>query len=203
MLELKSQPSVSTLGDLSASVAHNILLSPAVAAESWDDLAAARERSREINSEGLMLKRRSSAYRVGRVRGDWWKWKISPFTVDAVLIYAQPGTGKRATLYTDYTFGVWDGGQLVPFAKAYSGLTDAEIRQVDAFIRRNTIEKFGPVRTVKPELVFELAFEAIQRSSRHKSGIAVRFPRILRWRTDKRMEEADSLDTIRALLPEE
>jgi DNA ligase-1 len=180
-----------------------IMLSPTVAAESWDDLAAARERSREINAEGLMLKRRGSVYRVGRVRGDWWKWKINPFTVDAVLIYAQPGTGKRATLYTDYTFGVWDGDQLVPFAKAYSGLTDAEIREVDTFIRRNTVEKFGPVRTVKPELVFELAFEAIQRSSRHKSGIAVRFPRILRWRTDKRMEEADSLDTIRALLPEE
>jgi ATP-dependent DNA ligase len=178
-------------------------LSPTVPAATWDDLAAARERSREINAEGLMLKRRSSIYRVGRVRGDWWKWKINPFTVDAVLIYAQPGSGKRATLYTDYTFGVWDGDQLVPFAKAYSGLTDAEIRQVDAFIRRNTVEKFGPVRTVKPELVFELAFEAIQRSSRHKSGIAVRFPRILRWRTDKRMEEADSLETIRALLPEE
>jgi ATP-dependent DNA ligase len=178
-------------------------LSPTVPAATWDDLAAARERSREINAEGLMLKRRSSIYRVGRVRGDWWKWKINPFTVDAVLIYAQPGSGKRATLYTDYTFGVWDGDQLVPFAKAYSGLTDAEIRQVDAFIRRNTVEKFGPVRTVKPELVFELAFEAIQRSSRHKSGIAVRFPRILRWRTGKRMEEADSLETIRALLPEE
>jgi DNA ligase-1 len=178
-------------------------LSPTVAADNWDDLAAARERSREINAEGLMLKRRSSIYRVGRVRGDWWKWKINPFTVDAVLIYAQRGTGKRASLYTDYTFGVWDGDQLVPFAKAYSGLTDAEIREVDAFIRRNTVEKFGPVRTVKPELVFELAFEAIQRSSRHKSGIAVRFPRILRWRTDKRMEEADSLETIRALLPEE
>jgi len=180
----------------------HLQLSPTVAADNWDDLAAARERSREINAEGLMLKRRNSIYRVGRVRGDWWKWKINPFTVDAVLIYAQPGTGKRATLYTDYTFGVWDGDQLVPFAKAYSGLTDAEIREVDAFIRRNTVEKFGPVRTVKPELVFELAFEAIQRSSRHKSGIAVRFPRILRWRTDKRMEEADSLETIRALLPE-
>jgi len=181
----------------------HLQLSPTVAADSWDDLATARERSRTLNAEGLMLKRRSSIYRVGRVRGDWWKWKINPFTVDAVLIYAQPGTGKRASLYTDYTFGVWDGDQLVPFAKAYSGLTDAEIRQVDAFIRRNTVEKFGPVRTVKPELVFELAFEAIQRSSRHKSGIAVRFPRILRWRTDKRMEEADSLETIRALLPEE
>jgi len=181
----------------------HLQLSPTVAADSWDDLATARERSRTLNAEGLMLKRRSSIYRVGRVRGDWWKWKINPFTVDAVLIYAQPGTGKRASLYTDYTFGVWDGDQLVPFAKAYSGLTDAEIREVDAFIRRNTVEKFGPVRTVKPELVFELAFEAIQRSSRHKSGIAVRFPRILRWRTDKRMEEADSLETIRALLPEE
>ena len=181
----------------------HLQLSPTVAGDSWDDLASARERSRTLNAEGLMLKRRSSIYRVGRVRGDWWKWKINPFTVDAVLIYAQPGTGKRASLYTDYTFGVWDGDQLVPFAKAYSGLTDAEIRQVDAFIRRNTVEKFGPVRTVKPELVFELAFEAIQRSSRHKSGIAVRFPRILRWRTDKRMEEADSLETIRALLPEE
>ena len=193
----------SSQSNLSASVVNNILLSPTVPAATWDDLAAARERSREINAEGLMLKRRGSTYRVGRVRGDWWKWKINPFTVDAVLIYAQPGTGKRATLYTDYTFGVWDGDQLVPFAKAYSGLTDAEIREVDAFIRRNTVEKFGPVRTVKPELVFELAFEAIQRSSRHKSGIAVRFPRILRWRTDKRMEEADSLETIHALLPRE
>jgi len=196
MLESEINAQFSTLNS-------HLQLSPTVAADSWDDLAKARERSREINAEGLMLKRRNSIYRVGRVRGDWWKWKINPFTVDAVLIYAQPGTGKRATLYTDYTFGVWDGDQLVPFAKAYSGLTDAEIREVDAFIRRNTVEKFGPVRTVKPELVFELAFEAIQRSSRHKSGLAVRFPRILRWRTDKRMEEADSLETIRALLPEE
>ena len=179
------------------------MLSPTVDAASWEALAAERERSRELNAEGLMLKRFSSPYRVGRVRGDWWKWKISPFTIDAVLIYAQRGSGKRASLYTDYTFGVWDAGQLVPFAKAYSGLTDAEIRQVDAFVRRNTVEKFGPVRTVKPELVFELAFEAIQRSSRHKSGIAVRFPRMLRWRTDKPIAEADSLDTIRALLPPE
>jgi len=152
--------------------------------------------------EGFMLKRRDSPYRVGRQRGDWWKWKIEPYTVDAVLINAQRGSGKRASLYTDYTFGVWDdAGNLIPFAKAYSGLTDAEIREVDAFIRRNTLEKFGPVRTVKPELVFELAFEGIQRSSRHKSGIAVRFPRILRWRHDKPIEEADTLETIRALLP--
>jgi DNA ligase-1 len=181
---------------------HPLLLSPLLSATSWDALAAERERSREINAEGLMLKRLSAPYRVGRVRGDWWKWKISPFTIDAVLIYAQRGSGKRASLYTDYTFGVWDGDQLVPFAKAYSGLTDAEIRRVDAFVRRNTVEKFGPVRTVKPELVFELAFEAIQRSSRHKSGIAVRFPRMLRWRTDKPITEADSLETIRALLPD-
>ncbi|MCU0492047.1 MAG: ATP-dependent DNA ligase [Chloroflexaceae bacterium] len=179
-----------------------IELSPTVAAATWEELAAARNGPRQASVEGLMLKRRDSPYRVGRQRGDWWKWKVNPFTVDAVLIYAQRGSGKRASLYTDYTFGVWDEGKLVPFAKAYSGLTDAEIRQVDAFIRRNTVEKFGPVRTVKPELVFELAFEGIQRSTRHKSGIAVRFPRMLRWRHDKPMEEADSLETIRALLPE-
>jgi DNA ligase-1 len=178
-------------------------LSPLVPGASWDALAEAREGSRALNAEGLMLKRLASPYRVGRVRGDWWKWKINPFTVDAVLINAQRGSGKRASLYTDYTFGVWDNGQLVPFAKAYSGLTDAEIRQVDAFVRRNTVEKFGPVRSVTPALVFELAFEAIQRSTRHKSGIAVRFPRILRWRTDKPIAEADSLDTIRALLPDD
>jgi DNA ligase-1 len=203
LVEQEPKASQSNLGVLGASVVKTILLSPVVPATSWEGLAAERERSRELNAEGLMLKRRSSPYRVGRVRGDWWKWKINPFTVDAVLIYAQRGTGKRASLYTDYTFGVWDAGQLVPFAKAYSGLTDAEIREVDAFVRRNTVEKFGPVRTVKPELVFELAFEAIQRSTRHKSGIAVRFPRILRWRTDKPIEEADSLNTIRALLPQE
>jgi DNA ligase-1 len=147
-----------------------------------------------------MLKRLSSAYGVGRRRGDWWKWKVDPLSVDAVLIYAQPGSGKRAGLYTDYTFGVWEGDHLVPFAKAYTGLTDEEIRKVDAFVRRNTLEKFGPVRTVKPELVFELAFEGIQRSSRHKSGIAVRFPRMARWRTDKKAEEADTIETVRKLL---
>lgn len=184
----------------------HLLLSPVVEAESWDALAALQASGRERSVEGLMLKRKSSPYRTGRQRGDWWKWKVSPLTVDAVLIYAQRGSGKRASLYTDYTFGVWDDGEdgerkLVPFAKAYSGLTDAEIRQVDAFIRRNTMEKFGPVRTVKPELVFELAFEGIQRSSRHKSGIAVRFPRIINWRTDKQIEDADSLETIRAMLP--
>lgn len=147
-----------------------------------------------------MLKRRSSPYGVGRRRGDWWKWKVDPLTVDAVLIYAQPGSGKRAGLFTDYTFGIWEGEHLVPFAKAYSGLTDEEIRQVDRFVRRNTLEKFGPVRTVKPELVFELHFEGIQASTRHKSGIAVRFPRMARWRTDKKAEEADTIETVRAML---
>ncbi|MEZ4681216.1 MAG: ATP-dependent DNA ligase [Caldilineaceae bacterium] len=181
-----------------------ILLSPIAEANSWEALAKLREESRARMVEGFMLKRIDSPYRVGRQRGDWWKWKVDPYTVDAVLINAQRGSGKRASLYTDYTFGVWDEeGNLVPFAKAYSGLTDAEIRQVDRFVRANTQEKFGPVRTVKPEMVFELAFEAIQRSNRHKSGIAVRFPRILRWRHDKKIAEADTLATIQAMLPEE
>jgi DNA ligase-1 len=179
-----------------------LLISPVVVASDWDDLAAQWATSRARNVEGLMLKRRNSPYHVGRVRGDWWKWKVMPYTIDAVLIYAQRGSGKRASLYTDYTFAVWDGDRLTPFAKAYSGLTDEEIREVDAFVRRNTVEKFGPVRTVTPELVFELAFEGIQRSSRHKSGIAVRFPRILRWRRDKRPADADTLEQVRALLPE-
>ena len=148
-----------------------------------------------------MLKRKDSPYRVGRHRGDWWKWKIDPMTIDAVLLYAQKGSGKRSGLFTDYTFAVWnEAGELVPFAKAYSGLTDAEIRRVDNFVRRNTKETFGPVRSVTPKLVFELAFEAIQRSTRHKSGVAVRFPRILRWREDKKIEDADSLKTIHELL---
>ena len=181
----------------------NLLLSPIIVADSWPELAGLRQESRSRNVEGMMLKRRSSPYRVGRQRGDWWKWKIDPFTIDAVLIYAQRGSGKRASLYTDYTFGLWDEGKLVPVAKAYSGLTDEEIRQVDAFVRRHTVEKFGPVRTVKPELVFELAFEGIQRSPRHKSGVAVRFPRIARWRTDKTAAEADTLAALKRLLPAE
>ncbi len=175
-------------------------LSPVLNVTTWDDARAAREQSRGMSAEGLMLKRRASPYGVGRKVGDWWKWKVNPLTVDAVLVYAQAGHGRRAGLYTDFTFAIWDGEALVPFAKAYSGLTDAEIRQVDAFIRRNTVEKFGPVRTVKPELVFELAFEGIQRSTRHKSGIAVRFPRIARWRVDKPASEADTLPTVKALL---
>lgn len=175
-------------------------LSPLLDVATWDDAVAKRARAREANAEGLMLKRSLAAYGVGRRGSDWFKWKVNPLTVDAVLVYAQAGHGRRAGLYTDYTFAIWDGEALVPFAKAYSGLTDAEIRQVDKFVRNNTLEKFGPVRTVKPELVFELAFEGIQRSTRHKSGIAVRFPRIARWRQDKPANEADSLETVRALL---
>ena len=166
----------------------------------WTELEQIREQSRAMIAEGIMLKRKSATYQVGRRRGDWWKWKIDPLSVDAVMIYAQKGHGRRADLYTDYTFAVWDGDKLVPFAKAYSGLTDAEINKVDYFIKRNTLEKFGPVRTVKPELVFEIGFEGINRSTRHKSGIALRFPRILRWRHDKPKEEADTLDNLRALL---
>ena len=174
--------------------------SPIVAAGSWDALAAERRESRARGVEGLMLKRSSSVYGVGRKRGDWWKWKIEPYTIDAVLIYAQPGSGKRASLLTDYTFGVWDDGQLVPVAKAYSGLSNEEIGEVDRWIRRHTVERFGPVRHVEPVHVFELGFEGIARSPRHRSGIAVRFPRMLRWRKDKRVEEADTLDNVRRLL---
>jgi len=177
-------------------------LSAMISFNSWDELAEIRGQSRAMVAEGIMLKRKSAAYQVGRKRGDWWKWKIDPLSVDAVMIYAQKGHGRRADLYTDYTFAVWDGDKLVPFAKAYSGLTDAEINKVDYFIKRNTLEKFGPVRTVKPELVFEIGFEGINRSTRHKSGIALRFPRILRWRHDKPKEEADTIDTLRALLGE-
>jgi DNA ligase-1 len=177
-----------------------VSVSPLVAAASWDDVRAARADARAQEAEGLMLKRADSAYGVGRRVGDWWKWKVSPLTVDAVLVCAQAGHGRRAGLYTDYTFAVWDGDALVPFAKAYSGLTDAEIREVDRFVRAHTREKFGPVRTVDPELVFELAFEGIQESTRHKSGLAVRFPRIARWRRDKPASEADSLETVRAML---
>jgi DNA ligase 1 len=175
-------------------------LSPIVVTPTWDDVNAARADSRRMLAEGLMLKRRSSVYGVGRKVGDWWKWKVTPLTVDAVLVYAQAGHGRRAGLYTDYTFAVWDGEALVPFAKAYSGLTDPEIRAVDRYVRQNTVEKFGPVRTVTPGLVFELAFEGIQESTRHKSGIAVRFPRISRWRKDKSPADADSLATIKAML---
>jgi DNA ligase 1 len=147
-----------------------------------------------------MLKRKNSPYRNGRRRGDWWKWKIDPRTVDAVMIYAMRGSGRRSNLYTDFTFAVWDNGALVPFTKAYSGLTDEEFREVDRWIKQNTIERFGPVRSVKPLLVFEIAFEGIAKSSRHKSGIALRFPRIKRWRKDKKVDEANTLQDLMQLL---
>ena len=177
-----------------------LICSPKVSGTSWNTLIRAKNEARSRGVEGLMLKRLSSTYRVGRKRGDWWKWKVDPLTADAVLIYAQRGHGRRSGLYTDYTFGIWDRDQLVTFTKAYSGLTDNEIRQIDRFIRSHTTERFGPVRAVKPELVFEIAFEDIRKSSRHKSGVAVRFPRIKRWRTDKQIKEADSIETVRSLL---
>jgi DNA ligase-1 len=185
---------------LAAGGCSELRLSPVVAAPSWAALAEAWQGSRERAVEGLMLKRRDSAYGVGRPKGVWWKWKIAPHSIDAVLLYAQRGHGRRASLYTDYTFGVWNEGTLVPVAKAYSGLTDEEIQQVDAFVRRNTLEKHGPVRVVKPELVFELHFEGIQASSRHKSGVAVRFPRMARWRQDKKPADADTLESLQRLL---
>ena len=175
--------------------------SPKLRSTSWLELLDFKEDARRRGVEGLMLKRLTSPYRVGRRRGDWWKWKVNPLSVDAVLTYAQRGHGKRSGLFTDYTFSVWNGDRLVPFAKAYSGLTDPEIREVDRFIRRNTLERFGPVRAVKPELVFEIAFEDIRLSSRHRSGVAVRFPRIARRRTDKTIADADTLETVKNLLP--
>jgi ATP-dependent DNA ligase len=186
----------------------HLRLSPLLSLPSWEAYARLREESRSRGVEGFMLKRRDARYGVGRTKesGTWWKWKIDPMTIDAVLVYAQRGHGRRASLYTDYTFAVWSeeaggGRRLVPFAKAYSGLSDEEIHRVDAIIRKTTVEKFGPVRSVTPTLVFELGFEGIARSPRHKSGIAVRFPRILRWRIDKPVAEADTLDNLAALLP--
>ncbi|WP_369990087.1 ATP-dependent DNA ligase [Pseudomonas xanthosomatis] len=185
-----------------------VLLSPLLAGDSWADLAGMREASRSLGVEGLMLKQRDALYGVGRTKdmGLWWKWKVDPFSIDAVLIYAQRGHGRRASLYSDYTFAVWDapfgtpGRSLVPFAKAYSGLSDEEMRRVDGIIRKTTVETFGPVRSVTPTLVFELGFEGIALSKRHKSGIAVRFPRMLRWRHDKTVEQANDLATLQALL---
>lgn len=178
----------------------NLKLSEKVSFSDWPDLADIRSTARDINSEGLMLKQKNSVYHTGRKKGDWWKWKIDPLTIDAVLIYAQKGSGRRSSYYTDYTFAVKDGDKLVTIAKAYSGLTDKEIMEVSKFVNKNAVEKFGPVRTVKAELVFEIAFEGIGFSSRHKSGVAVRFPRILRWRRDKTVDEIDSLDEIKKLI---
>jgi DNA ligase-1 len=175
-------------------------LSPIVQCVNWEEVAQERLKSREYNCEGLMLKRKTSEYKTGRRRGDWWKWKVDPLSVDGVLLYAQRGHGRRANLYTDFTFAVWDGDELVPFAKAYSGLTDKELLEVDTWIKKHTIEKFGPVRSVTPELVFELGFEGINPSPRHKSGVALRFPRILRWRQDKGVQEANTKADLLELL---
>ncbi|MEM9434480.1 MAG: ATP-dependent DNA ligase [Pseudomonadota bacterium] len=175
-------------------------LSPAISFENWDSLARERENSREKGVEGIMLKRAGSPYLSGRKKGDWWKWKIDPLTIDAVMIYAQSGHGRRANLFTDFTFAVWNGDELVPFTKAYSGLTDAEFRQITAWVRKNTKERFGPVRAVTPQHVFEIAFEGIQVSSRHKSGVALRFPRMSRWRHDKPVQEANTLDDLKDML---
>jgi DNA ligase-1 len=197
---------VSLVGPMADNPTLPLDLSPALEIHDWDAAHKERERSREWRSEGLMLKRKDAPYQVGRKKGDWWKWKVAPLTVDAVLTYAMRGHGRRSNLFTDYTFAVWDEkaeGQreLVTFAKAYSGLTDAEFREVDAWIKKNTLERFGPVRSVTPTHVFEIAFEGIARSTRHKSGVATRFPRIVRWRKDKPIEEANTLADVLNLIP--
>jgi len=198
------------LETLIRSVNHpRLIVSPLIEGSNWPALAEQREAARSLGTEGFMLKQSESHYGVGRTKleGVWWKWKIDPMSVDAVLIYAQRGHGRRASLYSDYTFAVWNAPPeqtdrtLVPFAKAYSGLSDAEMARVDAIIRQTTQESFGPVRSVRPTLVFELGFEGIAHSPRHKSGIAVRFPRMLRWREDKLVAQADTLQTLAALLP--
>lgn len=188
------------LEKLLAATSPILQVSPLVTEASWDELVTARAGSRQRNVEGLMLKALDSSYGAGRQRGSWWKWKIEPHSFDAVMIYAQPGQGRRSNLYTDYTFGVWRDNELVPVAKAYSGLSNPEINQLDRWIRAHTVEKFGPVRSVEPTQVFELAYEGIAASGRHKSGIALRFPRIVRWRTDKPPAEADTLANLQAML---
>ena len=192
------------LEDVVTQVNHPVIrLSPVIHFESWDDLVELRRQSRAMGSEGLMLKRKDSAYQAGRKRGDWWKWKIDPLVIDCVMVYAQKGHGRRSNLYTDYTFAVRDphnGDKLVTFTKAYSGLTDKEFAEIDAFVKKNSLEKFGPVRTVKPELVFEIAFEGIAASNRHKSGVALRFPRMNRWRKDKPVSEINTLGDLKKML---
>ncbi|NNK78458.1 MAG: ATP-dependent DNA ligase [Litoreibacter sp.] len=175
-------------------------LSASLTFKSWDHLAALRETSRAKRAEGLMLKRGKSPYLAGRKKGDWWKWKVDPLVIDAVMIYAQSGHGRRANLFTDFTFAVWNGNDLVPFTKAYSGLTDAEFRKITAWVRKNTLERYGPVRAVTPHHVFEIAFEGIQESPRHKSGVALRFPRMSRWRQDKPVQEANTLEDLKEML---
>ena len=178
----------------------NIVISEIIEFNAWRELDAVRNSAREFNSEGLMLKQKNSPYHTGRKKGDWWKWKVDPLTIDAVMIYAQKGSGRRSSKYTDYTFAVKKDDGLVTVAKAYSGLTDVEITEISRFVNKNAIEKFGPVRTVKPELVFEIAFEGIALSNRHKSGVALRFPRILRWRRDKTVAEIDTIEQVKLLI---
>ena len=178
----------------------HVKLSEVIEAASWNEIAEIRDEARSVNSEGLMLKEKNSVYHTGRKKGDWWKWKVDPLTIDAVMIYAQRGSGRRSGFYTDYTFAVRDGDKLVTIAKAYSGLTDKEIQEVSRFVRNNAIEKFGPVRTVKPELVFEIAFEGIAFSNRHKSGVALRFPRIKRWRKDKTVADIDTIESVKQII---
>ena len=177
-----------------------VRLSPQLAFSEWSDLADQRAAAREVRAEGVMLKRADSPYLAGRKKGDWWKWKLDPLTIDAVMIYAQQGHGRRANLFTDFTFAVWKGTELVPFAKAYSGLTDAEFREITAWVRKNTQQRFGPVRQVTPHHVFEIAFEGIHESPRHKSGVALRFPRMSRWRKDKPLAEANTLEDLKEML---
>ncbi|MFD1343468.1 ATP-dependent DNA ligase [Litorisediminicola beolgyonensis] len=203
--DLRQQPMAERLARMEALLAGlppeaPLRPSPLIDFEGWDALTATRATARDQRAEGVMLKRRSSAYGVGRKVGDWWKWKLDPLTIDAVMIYAQQGHGRRANLFTDFTFAVRDGEALVPFTKAYSGLTDAEFRQITAWVRKNTLQRFGPVRQVTPEHVFEIAFEGIQKSPRHKSGVALRFPRMSRWRHDKPVSEANTLDDLKAML---
>lgn len=204
--DLRSQPFSERRDRLDAVMSRidhpHLRLSQLIDGRAWDQWQVIRETSRERHAEGLMLKRKDASYEAGRVRGTWWKWKVEPMTIDAVLIYAQKGHGRRSGLFTDYTFALWDDGALVPFAKAYSGLDNADIRKVDQFIRKNTQESFGPVRSVTPELVMELAFEGLQRSSRHKSGVATRFPRIARWRHDKKPSDANTLGDLLEMLPD-
>jgi DNA ligase-1 len=175
-------------------------LSEVIQFNNWNKLDAIRNNARSFNSEGLMLKKKASPYHVGRKKGDWWKWKVDPLTIDAVMIYAQKGSGRRSSKYTDYTFAVKNEGKLVTVAKAYSGLTDKEITEISRWVNQNAIEKFGPVRTVKPELVFEIAFEGIAYSKRHKSGVALRFPRMKRWRKDKTIKDIDTIESVKSLI---
>jgi DNA ligase-1 len=200
---LVATPFTDVIAGLARADANRLLLSPLVTAATWEELAAARAESRSRGVEGLMLKRRSSPYAVGRTRGDWWKWKVEPLEIDAVILYAQAGHGRRAGLHSDYTLGLWHDGRLVTVAKAYSGLTDAEIVEIDRIVRVTTVEKHGPVRICTPTLVMQLAFEGVSRSTRHKSGVAVRFPRIIRWRRDKDPADAGTLADLQRMIPPE